>query len=620
MSFDIQWDTICNDEELALSFKEFLNSKLSTLELPHYLDNLQVIDFKFGNAAPEITIRDIGLPFNEFYSNSDNEDEDDDEFVENDSTLKKNKEFSENHKNSRISILKNQIQPTSRSPSPHPFMNKPNSLLLPRTNSGFVPTTMGYSGVGLGGFGMAGSNNQTNNNTNGSIESENEYFQPLINEYSNLNDESKNFSNLVFEKNTNSNSYFNNNNNSNNNNDNNNYQNSLSSREEIENEEDEEDEEENEKIDTSLDIQFSIDVKWDSELYVEIICDLLVNYPAPNFIRLPVRLKITDLKIHSLMIVAWISKKVFISFLCDIDSDDEVETEGDNSNVNKNESRQNSRRSTNTNVLNNRLSKGKERIDILRYMKIEGEIGNVSEGAELWRDNFLKPLQAQAQRQCLNGNGNNLNKTEDNEGEEQIKNFKDLDIGSGSNFLSGIVNNEDIGDGNGLVLRNIGKIEKFLMGAFRGLIINELAWPSWIELDFNEDLTDSEDDNSQSEGKNGNGNGNENENKNEDEDENGNGNEDGDDDNEINGYNYENEDNSIYKTKSGNKILRTNNNNNNNGNNGYKIGINDEKSGLRSIRSMRSTSTEGMKRTSSPFYGDDSSNYSSDSYFTSDEE
>ncbi|ODQ44196.1 hypothetical protein PICMEDRAFT_19454, partial [Pichia membranifaciens NRRL Y-2026] len=277
MSFDIQWDTICNDEQLALSLREFLNSKLSTVELPHYLANLQVIDFKFGKTAPEITIRDIDVPFNEFYTSA-------------------------------------------------------NEVNDEREEEGGNP------------------NRDSNNKGN-----------------------------------TNNSSFFSG--------------------------------EDYKSLDTSLDIQLSVDVNWDSELYIEIICDLLVNYPAPEFIRLPVRLKITDLRIHSLMVAACISKKVFISFLCDIDSDDGAGLDdGSYSNSNNNESRQDSRKSTTTNTTFSRRSKGKERIDILQDMKIEGEIGNVSEGAEL----------------------------------------------------------------------NIGKIEKFLITAFRGLIIDELAWPSWIELDFNE--------------------------------------------------------------------------------------------------------------------------------------
>lgn len=510
MSFDIQWDTICNDERLALSLKEFLNSKLSSLELPHYLANLQVVDFKFGETAPDITIRDIDIPFHEFYvsansvsenntdDNVDDEgDEDEDESEENTDESdtgnvtdrykldRMNKNNLDNGKSKYKSNLtsktkfkskpKAQFMPdskNSRPPSPLPFINSHNSLLMPRTSSGLTPT-MGHLGVGLGGFGMAGGNNQSNgihqnynssSNGSGSMESENEYFQPLSSSsYKEIKyEDGKMFQNLLKGMN-NVNLYSDveiNNNDIMNNNE------SYNSSDKVD----------FEKMDTNLDIQLSMDIDWDSKLYIEVICDLLVNYPAPEFIRLPVRLKITDLKIHSLLVVAYIAKKIFISFLCDIYHEFE-DDESDNNIVNNNfETRQDSRRSTNTNININKNTKGKERIDILQDMKIEGEIGNLSEGSELWKDSILKTFE----------NAHQLNENV-NAGVSNLFQYKiPHETNSGANILSGFSNSDEIGEGNGLVLRNIGKIEKFLMSAFRGLIIDELAWPSWIELDFNE--------------------------------------------------------------------------------------------------------------------------------------
>lgn len=592
MSFDIQWDTICNDAQLALSLREFLNSKLSTVELPHYLANLQVVDFKFGKAAPEITIRDIDIPFSEFYTSDSTQKEDEDSVARKNEVIsgetshvdsqEQNINTTEDQENgdltgkNRISALKNRILPTSRSPSPHPFINNPNSILMPRTNSGFTPT-LSHMGVGLGGFRMGGGNGQLNstNSGSGSMESESDYFQPENNVNESAVDDGKVFSGLLnggfgvplngvdaysdgdLSNYTNHQSNFNgipNNGNASNTNNS-----SFSSGDGYNN------------LDTSLDVQLSVDVKWDSQLYIEIICDLLVNYPAPEFIRLPVRLKITDLKIHSLMVVACISKKVFISFLCDIDSDDgNGIDDGDNSNLgNTTESRQDSRRSAAASTTFNKRSKGKERIDILQDMKIEGEIGNVSEGAELWRENLLKPLQQQ-----------------------HFQNLRDLsnqnaEFNTNSSFLSGIVNNDEIGDGNGLVLRNIGKIEKFLMTAFRGLIIDELAWPGWIELDFNESIPETDDEMQSDE-------------------------EDGDAEKESEAHQEDDSENYIHKTASGiTKLGRSVTGNS-------RLNLPDDKQGLRSLRSLRSTSTEGGLRPSS--FVDDSSLYSSDSYFTSDGE
>lgn len=494
MSFDIQWDTICNDEELALSFKEFLNSKLSSVELPHYLSNLQVVDFKLGNVAPELTIRDIDIPFHEFYvsvySNSNDTEK-------NASKVKSGKPKTEVH-----STPMNKFQSNSRPPSPLPFMNGTNSLLLPRSNSG--KPTLGHMGVGLGSFGIGGSNSSgqpplSNGSNMSHVDSESNYFQHV--NYESNNDDGKMLSSLLkgvngikinsFDGNYSDNGYASNSNTSNtipmasgatNNNNNNHHSINL----------DYEDHPiDYENLDTSFDLQFSVDVNWHSALYIEVTCDLLVNYPAPGFIKLPVRLKITDLTIHSLLIAAVISKKVFISFLCDIDDEDNNEEQ--NSDFG-------SKNDTKKPKKNSRMksSSGKDRIDILQDMKIEGEIGNLSEGSEVWRETLL----------------NNNDKSPDSSKSENLKGSVSslqfnlpYNFDTTNNFLNKSNNNSnssnanegDITDTNGLVLRNIGKIENFLTSAFRSMIINELAWPGWIELDFNDSNDDSEDSDSDDE-------------------------------------------------------------------------------------------------------------------------
>ena len=562
MSFDIQWDNICNDETLALTFKEFLNSKLSALSLPHYLANLHVVDFKLGNVAPDITIRDINIPFKEFYEaldeeNNEGEDQKDGNDVDNkngsndsindgnncsdnddlydhskysdeedkeDDDGEEEEEFDDEKlyfdDKERIGSIKDQLtnlrsknnnnnnnncynsynynnqfeefksipmtprnkftSSRSSSPSNPLFMNGPQSLLTSRTSSGITPT-MGHLGVGITGFGIAGGNsNNTNTNGNGNSNnanmmrsstsgySENDYFQPFANHTMYGNEKSLNSilqGMSGMEINDNESIYENeskiNNLQMNETNINSNSNSNIMK-----------------KFDTSLDIQLSVDIDWNSQLYIEIFCDLLVNYPAPEFIRLPVRLKITDLKIHSLMAIAYISKRIFISFLCDIDDGNNDNNNNDmkkNDDYYENESRQGSRKSTTTASTSTNMNdsttstKGKERIDILKNMKIEGEIGNIFD---------------------LNDSNNSLN------GNITPTLPRYSNMGNGFNSPIDMTQNGSMNDDNtdtGLVLRNIGKIEKFLINAFRGIIIEELAWPGWIELDFNEVLEEEDD-------------------------------------------------------------------------------------------------------------------------------
>lgn len=154
-------------------------------------------------------------------------------------------------------------------------------------------------------------------------------------------------------------------------------------------------------------IQFLVELESKGDMFIEIQADLLLNYPSPGFIKLPVKLKIVDLGIHTLSVIAHVNQQVFISFLCDVNDEDFDD------------------------ILKNPTASRGKRIDIIRSMRIENEIGD------------------------------------------------DLD---------------------GSVLRNVGKVEKFLVEMMRGLLRDELGWPGWISLDFRED--DSDEDGDDNDGQN----------------------------------------------------------------------------------------------------------------------
>lgn len=114
--------------------------------------------------------------------------------------------------------------------------------------------------------------------------------------------------------------------------------------------------------------------------------------------------------IHSIATIAYLKKSVFLSFLCDVD-----DTFPDfDSNV------QTPTSTTGGNFVDyyfNDATINKERIDIVKKIKIESEIGEVE---------------------------NNI-------------------------------------------LRNVGKVEKFLVEQLRNILRDEIAWPSWICIDMNDD-------------------------------------------------------------------------------------------------------------------------------------
>lgn len=152
------------------------------------------------------------------------------------------------------------------------------------------------------------------------------------------------------------------------------------------------------------DIQFLVEVEYKGDLLVTLAADLVLHYPSENFMVLPVKLTISNVGLHSLCLVAYLSKHLLISFLCDI-SDADLDNKE-------------SLLDPNGHALYPRRSL--ERISIVRNMKIETEIGQQHSG-------------------------------------------------------------------EGSVLRSVGRLEQFLLEIFKNFLRKEVSWPSWIELDFNDD-------------------------------------------------------------------------------------------------------------------------------------
>jgi distribution and morphology protein 12 len=131
------------------------------------------------------------------------------------------------------------------------------------------------------------------------------------------------------------------------------------------------------------DVQFWFEVKYNGDMNLGVTTTLLLNYPSPSFVSLPVRLTVKGLQVHSLAVVAYIQGRVLCSFICDISGDgDAVTTLG-------------------------------TPMDIIKDLSIESEIG-----------------------------------------------------------------------AQDAVLRNVDKIEKFLLDRLRSIVRDEVAWPGWITFEI----------------------------------------------------------------------------------------------------------------------------------------
>ena len=76
MSVDIQWETLTAGPDgvrLAESIRAFIHDRFQQVTLPRFIRSVRVHSFDFGGVAPEIELKDICSPLPDFY-----EDEDDD--------------------------------------------------------------------------------------------------------------------------------------------------------------------------------------------------------------------------------------------------------------------------------------------------------------------------------------------------------------------------------------------------------------------------------------------------------------------------------------------------------------------------------------------------------------
>ncbi|KAK2877249.1 Mitochondrial distribution and morphology protein 12 [Arthroderma sp. PD_2] len=78
MSIDINWEAATSGpdgEELAERIRSFIHDKFQQIALPRFIRSVVVNSFDFGTVSPELQVRDICDPFNDFYE----EDEDGEE-------------------------------------------------------------------------------------------------------------------------------------------------------------------------------------------------------------------------------------------------------------------------------------------------------------------------------------------------------------------------------------------------------------------------------------------------------------------------------------------------------------------------------------------------------------
>ncbi|PKS12779.1 hypothetical protein jhhlp_000990 [Lomentospora prolificans] len=84
MSIDLNWETLTtgpDGDALALRIRDFIHDKFQTIKLPRFLKSVTVHAFEFGAVPPELELKDITDPLPDFYEAEAEDDEDDDDDV-----------------------------------------------------------------------------------------------------------------------------------------------------------------------------------------------------------------------------------------------------------------------------------------------------------------------------------------------------------------------------------------------------------------------------------------------------------------------------------------------------------------------------------------------------------
>lgn len=82
MSIDLNWETLTSGPDgdaLAESIRTFIHAKFQTVPLPRFIRSVNVHGFDFGTIPPELELKDITDPLPDFYEQELEDDEDDSE-------------------------------------------------------------------------------------------------------------------------------------------------------------------------------------------------------------------------------------------------------------------------------------------------------------------------------------------------------------------------------------------------------------------------------------------------------------------------------------------------------------------------------------------------------------
>lgn len=227
----------------------------------------------------------------------------------------------------------------------------------------------------------------------------------------------------------------------------------------------------------NLDSQLILDLRYIGNFQMVMKADLCVNYPSENFIKLPLKLFISDLKIHSLILLAYL-KNVTIN----VEAEKEENEHRDAAETDK-ESQPISVEDVNTETSVEEPSNDASNKAIFTIL-CDVKDNNIEQ-------ENLTPFLHQTTH--FRSSNSTLTSTQIPVGDSNISTASNTHINNNQTeriyFMRNISIRTEIGEGinvgsDGSILRNIQDLEVMIVDLLRKFIRDEICYPNWLEFDI----------------------------------------------------------------------------------------------------------------------------------------
>lgn len=155
MSIDLNWESVTTGPDgiaLAETIRSFIHERFQTVTLPRFIKSVKVHAFEFGSVAPEIELKDICDPLADFYEEDDDEPGPDDDEGEDEvggrsaSTTPEARTLRERRRTDREARSSGSPHPKSSAVYVDTPLTGPRSLQPEQGSPFFSPRTPGISG------------------------------------------------------------------------------------------------------------------------------------------------------------------------------------------------------------------------------------------------------------------------------------------------------------------------------------------------------------------------------------------------------------------------------------------------------------------------------------------